>query len=422
MSPPPRPAFNPAQYRAWLLCAAIGTLSCGATERSGALPPNETTETDQKPSPKLSPQLGSPEPGHTSSAQELTSQASPTTRWTNCGAPSVGYHEPRDARSDDALKQCQFKPTGQGAIAQQCGTGNVRTPFDVRRLQRAVLDFDSETAAHIRSIAQRGKTQGRKARVFGMVGDSWTASRQFLGPFSARSPVGFTLAPEVRKSLQTDVAGAKGSTIIDWYRGIDAHVGQDSFAAQRAAKDGAQSSWAVPQHLSNPKISPVGRMIVRGSPAGALVMYGSNDATRRFVPVAKLQQRIQRNLSRIVDLLENEGVIPVLSTLPRHDEDPARPDCAPLGADASDWSVAVQTNALSAAVAELACRRHLPLIDLRYALDNLVNYGLGRDGTHPTSFAQGTGVLTSDGLQCGFNVRNYVSLLMLKRIKELVAQ
>jgi hypothetical protein len=147
-------------------------------------------------------------------------------------------------------------------------------------------------------------------------------------------------------------------------------------------------------------------------------MYGSNDATARFVPLDDLARAFEQRMSRIVALLEDAGIIPVLTTLPRHLTDPTHPDCDRKAGDLSNWRWAVQNSRLSAVVAQLACARHLPLIDLRYAMDGLVNFGIEADGSHPNGYVPGSARLDADGLQCGFNVRNYVTLRMLKQIKE----
>jgi hypothetical protein len=86
----------------------------------------------------------------------------------------------------------------------------------------------------------------------------------------------------------------------------------------------------------------------------------------------------------------------------------------------SNWRIAVQTNALSARVVELACRRHLPLVDLRHALDAADARGLGPDGVHLGAFQRGAARLTARGLRCGANVRNYVTLKMLAELAPLL--
>jgi hypothetical protein len=161
-------------------------------------------------------------------------------------------------------------------------------------------------------------------------------------------------------------------------------------------------------------------MVDRLSPATAVVMYGSNDAAWRIAPPETLARAFEEDLGHVVDALERRGVVPVLSTIPRHGRQPGLRACDRFTDDVSNWRLVVQTNAVNAAIAKVACERHLPLVDLRHALDGLVNHGLTKDGIHPTSYLGGAGELTPDGLQCGYNVRNYVTLLMLARVKELV--
>jgi hypothetical protein len=91
------------------------------------------------------------------------------------------------------------------------------------------------------------------------------------------------------------------------------------------------------------------------------------------------------------------------------------PDCSSDGAP-SNALYAIQTSAASAEVARIACERHLPLIDYRYALDPLLDHGVGHDGVHPSVYAKGGGFLDENGLQCGFNVRNLVTLRMLRDV------
>ena len=118
-------------------------------------------------------------------------------------------------------------------------------------------------------------------------------------------------------------------------------------------------------------------------------------------------------------LTEASGSIVVLNTIARHGDSPGYRNCG-SNRQMSDWRMAVQTNALSARVAELACERHLPLIDVRHAMDSAVNLGLGSDGVHPSYYRRGAGVMDAKGLRCGYNVRNYVTMRMLAQIVDLV--
>jgi hypothetical protein len=112
--------------------------------------------------------------------------------------------------------------------------------------------------------------------------------------------------------------------------------------------------------------------------------------------------------------------VPVLNTVARHGDSPGIDACAGKR-EISDWRIAVQTNVVSARVVELACRRHLPLVDLRDALDAADNRGLARDQIHLSTFAGGGGVLDARALRCGNNVRTYVTLRMLAQVNEVIA-
>ena len=49
-------------------------------------------------------------------------------------------------------------------------------------------------------------------------------------------------------------------------------------------------------------------------------------------------------------------------------------------------------------------------------MDDLLHHGLGPDGVHPHVHPAGGAVLTAEGLACGYNVRNAVTLMALARV------
>lgn len=342
---------------------------------------------------------------------------------TACQAFSLEITQEIDARSQESITRCQPLRTGQELSARDCGVGAVRTPLDMARLEAAVLAFDDATRTHVQDLTRRGRAAGRDPRVFGLVGDSITAGAFFFNAFGEGSEFVYDLSPEARRALRTGPRdGEHTLTIIDHYRGVRAEqrVGgfsYDSFRAERAAKVGARSDWAV--LYDDIDSSPVARMVKHLSPSVAVVMFGTNDAVARIEAIPRVQRAFEESMGRVINALERRGVVPILSTIPRHGMQKDRPSCDRHESDTSDWRIAVQTNAVNASVVKLACERHLPLVDLRYAMDGLVNHGLGRDGVHPTGYRGGAGKLTEDGLQCGYNVRNFVTLLMLKQVKEL---
>lgn len=331
-----------------------------------------------------------------------------------CRAPSLDAAGALDARDEAALSPCRDPGTGPGRLAKRCGLDDPAPEIPLALLEESVLAFDRATRDHLRVVAARGRDLGRNPHAFGLVGDSMTVSGAFMRPYGGDDPI--VVAPELEPSLWSESAGG---SIFDWYRGqpIEKVSGRwrDSFTATRAAKVGARTVWAV----EGGALSPVANMVERISPAIAIVLFGGNDASYRVLPFEQLARQFESDLVRVIDQLEERGVIVVLNTIARHGDSPGFRDCG-SDREMSDWRLAVQTNLLSARVASLACERHLPLIDVRHAMDTAVNLGLGSDGVHPSYFARGAGVLDARGLRCGYNVRNYVTMKMLAEIVDLV--
>lgn len=307
--------------------------------------------------------------------------------------------EDRDARTSADLADCRFAESGHDDIGDRCAA--IAHEVTLGRLDQAVPPLSAATAAHIREIAERGRELGRRRDGLALVGDSITASPKFLRPFAGE--LGLPAAVDAALRLEG------GEQVTARFR--------DAFSGSRAAKIGAHSWWA----LDGGTGSPLSLSIAERSPSVAVVMYGSNDATRRFTPLDELVGDYRRRMGAIVDVLEAAGVVAILNTVPRHMHDPSRRDCDTGPGDMSNWRLAVQTSALSAAVAELACERNLPLIDLRHALDATLNSGIGPDGVHPHAHPRSAGDLSPEGLRCGYNVRNYVTLRMLARVVDAMA-
>jgi hypothetical protein len=323
-------------------------------------------------------------------------------------APSLARRGPADAREEADLADCRFTASGDDDIGDRCGTSAFPGTIDLDRLDEAVR-LDAAARERVAQIARRGRALGRRPDVFALVGDSITASPKFLRPF-ARG-LTYTLAPDVEARLRLE----GGELVLDAFRPGDL----DPFSAPRAAKVGAPAAWALPENTAA-SASPLGILVAQLSPSIAFVMYGSNDATVRFVELDALRATFRARLERIVDALLEAGVVPVLHTVVRHMLDENRPHCDKGLGDLSNWRMAVQTSALSAVAAELACERDLPLVDLRHAFDALRNHGIGPDGVHPNAHRRGAGALDEEALACGYNTRNYVTLRMLALLHPLV--
>jgi hypothetical protein len=239
--------------------------------------------------------------------------------------------------------------------------------------------------------------------------------RAFLRPFRAGADERVVFAPAVESALGIE----DGRSILDVFRGVAAGTDEgaivDAFRASRAARVGALTSWpSMPDARGK---TPVDAMIDELSPAYAIVMLGTNDAANRIAPLDVLAGDFERDLARIVDALEARGVVPILTTIPKHMRDKRFADCPVKGTPKSNFRYAIQTNAISAAVASLACTRKLPLVDFRWAIDPLLDHGVGKDGVHPSRFYKGGGVLDESGLQCGYNAKNFVTLRALAMVR-----
>ena len=392
--------------------------ACGTSEAS---PPRATAKSDDDTRAMARPDA---EPTASTAASTLVA-APPTpapTQGSSCAAPSVvRLSAGDDARGLDALASCSWRDPylamceREQPAAPRCGLAPYARAVDVRRMLEAAVPLDAATRAHVRAVAAVGRAQGRRADVFGVVGDSMSIDRAFLRPFSDRDGARVALSPRVRDALRVD--GER--TIVDVFRGVvasrEGDESLDSFRAPRAARVGALAAWATTPDAHG--TTPVSRMIDELSPAYAIVMFGTNDAANRIAPPEVLARDFEVDLSRIVDALEARGVIAILTTIPKHMRDKRFADCPVKGTPKSNLRFVVQTNAISAAVAALACERHLPLIDLRWAIDPLLDHGVGEDGVHPSRFYKGGGLLDDDGLQCGYNAKNLVTLRMLADVR-----
>jgi hypothetical protein len=284
----------------------------------------------------------------------------------------------------------------------------------MERFAASVPALDDPTKARIRTVFAKGKELGRNPRVFGLVGDSITVSTDFLGSFAKGSPRKVALSDWVKKQLTLETSS---ETVIEYFQGGLAErasgVERDPFDCFRAAKVGARASYACAHDEAD--ASPIEQLVKRINPAFAIVTFGANDAAFRAAPPEEVANQFEKNLLAAIEALESRGVVAIVSNEMRHGDQPgvkACPDDAPM----NDWRVAVGQNATSARAAEIACRDHLPFIDLRHALDAATNFGLWKDNVHLSTFQRGAGILDEQGLDCGNNIRNLVTLIALRRV------
>ena len=351
------------------------------------------------------------------------------TVYSACNAPSVlRLHAADDARDPDFPSSCAPEDAwtrtteAEQAAAAHCDVDG--RPVDLARLLEGALPLDPDTTAHVRRVFQSGQSRGRRSDAFGLIGDSMTLAWNFLSPFADGAAQAIVPA-EVKKALALASPIDEADDVLALFRGARRHrsdkiVRVDPVVAPRAAKVGVRASWPLSPRGPQ-ESSPLDEMVAAVSPAYAVVLYGANDAVWHTESLDALVRDFISSLSAIVDALESRGIVPVLTTVPKHMRARGWPDCAQAQGGLSNERFAVQATTLSSAVADVACRRHLPLIDLRWSLDPLVYHGVGPDGIHLSAHRLGGGVLDESGLRCGYNVRNLVTLRELALVVDAVS-
>jgi hypothetical protein len=242
-----------------------------------------------------------------------------------------------------------------------------------------------QVEAHVREVAAR--VPRRHDAVFIKVGDSATVNRAFMRCLSDDDELWLDGRDELRPTIERIRAARV--------------PGGDSFARDSEAAAVGWSAHLVlrgaPSHLAEE--------VRATNPRFALVMFGSND-----VELGRIA-RFGTRMTALVDRLLEWGVVPVLSTIPRRNDDPEADREVP------------RYNALIRALAE---GRRVPLVDLERALRALPERGLASDGVHPSApvvdgRARGCD-FTARGLRFGQNVRNLLNLRMLAHLQGVLAR
>jgi lysophospholipase L1-like esterase len=221
----------------------------------------------------------------------------------------------------------------------------------------------------------------RAENVFSKVGDSITVGTGFLHCFAG-------------DGVRLDGRGDLQAT-IDHFRAGNAG-GTTPFDRTSLA---ATVGWSVQSALRGAP-SPVEREIDTVRPRFATVMFGTNDIENDNPSYYGDQMRT------LVDLLLENGVIPLLSTIPPRD------DRASSDAEVPTYNTLVRA---------LAQSRGVPLMDLHRRLSAIPGHGLAGDNLHLDSAGSGSCDFRADGLSGGNNVRNLLTLQALDRVRRALA-
>jgi uncharacterized protein YraI len=246
------------------------------------------------------------------------------------------------------------------------------------------IDVVSGVSSHSRLIFLDGRARGNLAHVFTRVGDSITASPNFLTVFGSGN---YSLGQY----------GYLGGA-ISFFSGPNARGANPFLAASLAARNGWSTESVLNPANADPNVCRPGETplaceyrLVR--PSVALIMLGTNDSGG--MPI----ETFRANLQAIVQTSITMGVIPVLSTIPSKHYNPATDQRA------MDFNQVIIATAQAYDV---------PLWNYWKALSVLPGEGLASDGVHPSSAWDGlNAIFDTEHLRYGFPVRNLTALQVL---------
>lgn len=213
--------------------------------------------------------------------------------------------------------------------------------------------------------------------VFIKVGDSNTVSTNFLHCFASNN---------INLNGQTQY-----NTTIEYFKRGQAGNTTPFDRVSQSATVGWSARSAI-----NGSPSPMDQELSALNPRFALVQFGTNDIEGRNIFSYASQ------MTEIVETLISRGVIPILTSIaPRDDK------------ASSDALVPFYNNVMRG----LAQAHQIPFIDLHRELIKLPENGLGGDNLHLNAYGQGACDFSAEGLKYGQNMRNWLTLQTLHRLK-----
>lgn len=295
--------------------------------------------------------------------------------------------------SDDFWLQVRLQDGRQGWVMAQFlevfisleFVTNVVAPLPTPDRPRLVINGAalSNLTSNTRAIYQRGQGRGNRANVFSKVGDSITVASYMLYPYGWGD---YNL-------------GAYGhlQAVIDFFGSATARDGNSFANNSLAAENGWTAADLLDPNRAHPTLCRSGETplaceyrIVR--PSVALIMVGTNDVVR-FADAD-----YEANLRRVLDITIQNGVVPVLSTIP------PRPG--------SDEGVARYNEILR----RLAREYSIPLWDYWAQMVNLPDQGMSSDGVHPSNppgEVMQAAYFNPPNLDYGYTLRNLNALQIL---------
>jgi hypothetical protein len=311
-------------------------------------------------------------------------------------SPSVGFLDAGEliivtGRSRDMLWLETTADNGQdGWVA----TEYVRVAVDThalpvtheRNLFGMSAELSPEVIENIRAIYEHGQELGNRRNVFAKVGDSITAAPNVFFPIGEGN---FELG-----------AFTYLNPVIQYYSTGQTRVG-NSFSNESLA---AAIGWSAPVAFM-PRYAdtnycledeaPLACEYRINQPSIALIMFGTNDVAH-FT-----RSSYYYHMERIITFSIEQGVIPIVSTIPKRE-----------GYEAA-------TDEFNDVIVSLTTEYQIPIWDYGAAMANLPDFGLGPDGIHPSIPPHGvedSAYFDTNHLIYGYNIRNLTGLLILDSV------
>lgn len=272
-------------------------------------------------------------------------------------------------------------------VGQPVDVGNVMPGTVPASIARALPEFNAATVARVRAIRTAGIARGNRVNVFTKIGDSITEAAGFLQDYGNMYETDYGRYPWL-------------SATVAYFITVNFADGNNSFNHPSMS---AMGGWTSDQPLLGDPSSPLRAELAYTRPLYGVVMIGTNDLASGTLTT------YMANLTRIVTIMEDNGTVPVVSTIPDRPEE-AR--YAPL------------VTSFNNAIRALTASRNIPLIDYWVVMHDLPSQGIDTaDGIHPSIYRNmgdpQANQLTDAALQYGYNMRNLTALLMFDRLRNL---
>ena len=249
---------------------------------------------------------------------------------------------------------------------------------------------------------------GNRENTFAKVGDSITASDSFLMDIGCG---GENLADY--QSLQTTVDYFRSRQFNPMYGSGWCRVSNSFNINSPSAQSGWSANYALDtnwlyapykRNCTYPYDIPIACTFKITRPSIVFIMFGSNDSNHIY----NKPSNFQLTLSELIEISIDNGIIPVLSTIPPRNDNSIASSRVPM---------------FNAVIIDVAKKYHVPLWNYWLALQSprMINFGLSNDNVHPNVYRGNQSAdFSREGLRYGYNQRNLQALQILDSIRRIV--